>query len=448
MGLLNHIKDKTVTIGVIGLGYVGLPLAIEFSSGGYKVLGIDNNVQKIEMLVRGESNIDKETDQKLKECYSDFEFCITSDFSKIHQCNVVIICVPTPLNENHEPDLSYILNALDNIGANLLKNSLIILESTTYPGTTDELLYGKIQEYGFEVGKDVFLCYSPERIDPGNKVSNIRDIPKIVSGVTHECLTYGKMLYNSIFHTVYPVSSTKTAEMTKLLENTFRNINIGFINEFSILCEKVGVNVWEVISAASTKPYGFMTFFPGPGVGGHCIPLDPIYLSWKAKQLNAPSNFIETSYQINRNMPSYVLNKIVVALNARKKSVNGSKLLLLGMAYKANIGDYRESPSLEIYGTLRKMGARVSVNEPHSNLLFDNLGNAIENFELNYNELHKFDCVIILTPHTVYQRELLVKNSKLIVDTRNFLDGYEDEKIFLMGSAKQEITTKNLVVSS
>ncbi|MEF2246382.1 nucleotide sugar dehydrogenase [Paenibacillus sp. IITD108] len=447
MEVLKNANNKAPTIGVIGLGYVGLPLALEFSLNGFDVIGMDINFDKVMKLKMGESLLGNDISTKLQLCLSSNSNTIffTTEYSMISKCEAIIICVPTPLNEMREPDLSYLEDAVSNIRKHVRKNSLIVLESTSYPGTTEDLLLSKFSDDGYIIGKDLYLCYSPERIDPGTLNNNITHIPKVIGGVTPKCLERGINLYKAIVLKLIPVTSTKTAEMTKLLENTFRSVNIAFINEFALLCEKIGVNIWEVIKAASTKPYGFMSFYPGPGVGGHCIPVDPVFLSWRAKHHNFFSEFIEISQEINRAMPNYVVQKITEALNRNMKCINGSKLLLLGMTYKPNIADYRESPSIEIYEMLNYLGAKITVNEPNIDLIYDKKGNIIENKELSYHELANYDCIVILTAHSVYQPELIVKYADLIVDTRNLLDGYIDDKIVLLGAPDKNFDLKKLV---
>ncbi|PNP89416.1 UDP-N-acetyl-D-glucosamine dehydrogenase, partial [Listeria newyorkensis] len=340
------INTKNGTVGVIGLGYVGLPLAIEFAEAGYNVIGFDIHAGKVNQLMQGDSYIIDITNQKLATVVQSAHFTPTTDFSKLSEVDAVCICVPTPLTKSQEPDMSYIIAAVTEIKRYMKPGMLITLESTTYPGTTEELIQAEIEALGYRVGEDFFLCFSPERVDPGNKTFQTKNTPKVLGGTTPNCCQLGEALYSKVIDHVYLVSSTKVAEMTKLLENTFRSINIAFINEMAMLCEALDMNIWEVVDAAATKPFGFMKFTPGPGIGGHCIPLDPMYLSWKAKGANFFSRFIELAQETNKKMPEQVIHKVSQALNSAYKSMRGSKVLVLGMAYKPDIDDVRESPAL------------------------------------------------------------------------------------------------------
>jgi len=429
------ILKKEAEIGVIGLGYVGLPLALEFAKNGYKVIGIDADKEKTNNLLNGNSYVTDVSNESIKEVLSEKKFLPTYDFGKIREVDVVIICVPTPLRKTKDPDISYILSALNEIKRNFHRDLLIILESTTYPGTTEELIKKEIEEdMGYKVGEDFYLCFSPERVDPGNKKYKIKNTPKVIGGVTPKCLELGYILYSSIVDYVFPVSSVKVAEMAKLLENTFRAVNIALVNELSMMCDRMGIDIWEVVEAASTKPFGFMAFYPGPGIGGHCIPLDPQYLSWKAKSYNFYSRFIELASDINSNMPRYVLSKISEALNYHKNCLNGSKILILGMAYKKDVSDIRESPSLEIYNLLKKQKANVEYNDPYVNQFYDENGILVRPVPLDYSSLNKYDCVVLCTDHSSYDYEKIFVNSKLIVDTRNAFKNFVGEKLFKIGT--------------
>uniref|UniRef100_A0A7C5URY5 Nucleotide sugar dehydrogenase n=1 Tax=candidate division CPR3 bacterium TaxID=2268181 RepID=A0A7C5URY5_UNCC3 len=434
MRIKEKILKKEAKVGVVGLGYVGLPLALEFARNGYEIIGIDVDKGKISNLLNGVSYVTDVSNESIKEMLSVKKFLPTYDFGKIQEVDVVIICVPTPLRKTKDPDISYILSALNEIKRNFHRDLLIILESTTYPGTTEELVKREIEDMGYKVGEDFYLCFSPERVDPGNKKFRIKNTPKVIGGVTPKCLELGYLLYSSIIDYVFPVSSPKVAEMAKLLENTFREINIALINELAMMCDRMGIDIWEVVEAASTKPFGFMAFYPGPGIGGHCIPLDPQYLSWKAKSYNFYSRFIELASDINSNMPRYVISKIYEALNHFKKCINGSKILILGITYKKDISDIRESPSLEIYNLLKKQKAEVKYNDPYVNEFYNDNGELVKGIALDYSSLSKYDCVVLCTDHSSYDYEKIFVNSKLIVDTRNAFKNFVGEKLFRIGS--------------
>jgi UDP-N-acetyl-D-glucosamine dehydrogenase len=437
--LYSNLKEKLINlkakVAVIGLGYVGLPLAIELSKKGYQVYGIDINEEKISRLQNMDSYISGINKEDIHEVINSKKFIPTNDFSVISSLDSINICVPTPLTTNNIPDMSYIQSAVEQIKEYMHKELLIILESTTYPGTTEDLIEYELLKKGYKVGEDYFLCFSPERVDPGNIKYNTKNIPKVIGGKTHLCTELATYLYKGAIHTLVPVSSPKIAEMSKLLENTFRSVNIAFINEMAMLCEKLGINIWEVIDAASTKPFGFMQFSPGPGIGGHCIPLDPMYLSWKARGINFYSHFIELSHEINRYMPEYVLNKIGKALNNINKPIRGSKILILGMAYKPNIADLRESPSLYIYKLLKEMGAFVEYNDPYAVQFTDSEGYKVHSTKLDYQNLSTYDCIILLTNHEVYNYEEISKNSRLIIDTRNAFKNINKPNIVRIGDS-------------
>ena len=416
--LINKIKSKDMKIGIIGMGYVGLPLAVEFAKNGFKVIGIDIDKDKINKLNRGKSYILDVEDNILLNLIKNKTLAATNDYNILKKLNAIIICVPTPLSKTKTPDISYILTAVKEIKKHLQKSQIIILESTTYPGTTREIILPELESTGLKAGKDFFLAFSPERIDPGNKKYTIKNTPKVIGGITPTCTELSKTLYKQIIDNVVPVFSTDSAEMTKLLENTFRAVNIALANEIAIMANKLDVNVWEIIDAASTKPYGFMSFYPGPGIGGHCIPIDPLYLSWKLKTLNYNAKFIELASSINSYMPNYVIEKIINILNKYKKSVNGSKILILGVAYKKDTNDYRESPALEIMEKLYDLGARIYYNDEYiPELHFKN--KKIYFTKLNKKILTKADCVVIITDHSYYDYKWIVNNASVILDTRN-----------------------------
>ncbi|MHA1440155.1 MAG: nucleotide sugar dehydrogenase [Promethearchaeota archaeon] len=418
INLLNKIKSKDMKIGIIGMGYVGLPLAVEFAKNGFKVIGIDIDKDKINKLNQRKSYILDIEDDVLLNLIENKKLIATSEYGILKELNVVIICVPTPLSKTKTPNISYIIAAVKEIKKYLQKNQIIILESTTYPGTTKEIILPELESIGFKVGKDFFLAFSPERIDPGNKKYTIKNTPKVIGGITPICTELSKTLYKQIIDNVVPVSSAETAEITKLLENTFRAVNIALANEIAIMANKLDVNVWEVIDAASTKPYGFMSFYPGPGIGGHCIPIDPLYLSWKLKTLNYNAKFIELASSINSYMPNYVIEKIINILNIYKKSVNDSKILILGVAYKKDINDYRESPALEIMEKLNNLGAQIYYNDAYIPEFYFK-DKKIHSTKLNKEILEKMDCVVIITDHSYYDYKWIVENASVTLDTRN-----------------------------
>ena len=359
MTLAERFARRTTPVAVIGQGYVGLPLAVEFARAGFPVYGIDLDARRIARLARGQSYIQDVPSSELAPLVRQGRLKPTTDFSVLRRCGAVSICVPTPLSKTRDPDMSYVVSAAEQVARYLHKQELVVLESTTYPGTTDELILPLLQKTGLKVGKDFYLAFSPERVDPGNPSFQTRNIPKVVGGITPHCTRVVAALYRQIMEQVVPVSSTRVAEMVKLLENTFRSVNIGLANETALLCERLGIDVWEVIDAAATKPFGFMPFYPGPGLGGHCIPVDPFYLSWKARSAGFEARFIELAGQVNGKMPDHVVRRVVQALNRRKKGVKGSRILVLGVAYKANIEDIRESPSLDVMELLWEMGAQL-----------------------------------------------------------------------------------------
>jgi UDP-N-acetyl-D-glucosamine dehydrogenase len=426
--LLARLKRKNFTAAVIGLGYVGLPLAMEYTRAGIPVIGIDLDGEKIRMIRAGNSYIKDVSSASVREAVKAGLFRVTSDFSALAETDTVNICVPTPLNKTRDPDLSYVVNAAEQVAKYMHKDMLIVLESTTYPGTTEEVLAPIFEEKGWKVGRDIFLAFSPERVDPGNPRFTTRNIPKVVGGVTPGCTAVAAALYTGVLEKVHPVSKARVAEMTKLLENTFRSVNIALVNEIAIMCDRMGIDVWEVIDAAKTKPFGFIPFYPGPGIGGHCIPLDPFYLSWKAKQFGFESRFIELAGVINRQMPHFVVDKVVEALNRFKKSVNGAKILILGVAYKKNISDVRESPALDIIQYLANRGAELSYCDPYVPLL-DEPGIRLKADKLTVTVLKKADCVVVVTDHDLFNYGMILRESKIVVDTRNALKGRNGNKV-------------------
>lgn len=416
--LLEKINNKSVKVGVVGLGYVGLPLAVEKANAGYETIGFDVQESKVDMVNRGENYIGDVVDEKLKELVKIGKLKATTDFSFIKEVDTVCICVPTPLDLYKQPDLSYVINSTKAVAEYLHRGMLVILESTTYPGTTEEVLKPILEEKGLKCGVDFFLAFSPERVDPGNKQYNTKNTPKVVGGCTKDCTEVASALYENVLEgEIHRVSSPAVAEMEKILENTFRNINIGLANEMAILCNRMGIDVWEVIDAAKTKPYGFMPFYPGPGLGGHCIPLDPFYLEWKAKEYDYHTKLIETSGIINDSMPEFVLENIMKILNLHKKALNGSKVLVMGLAYKNDIDDYRESPAFKVIELLEKNGAEVEVNDPYCP---EAKYKDKKYYSVDWREvIDKSDLVVITTNHSCYDYEEIIKRSKLVYDTRN-----------------------------
>ena len=418
---IERIISKDISIGIIGLGYVGLPLVIEFCRAGFRVTGFDTDIEKVKLLKDGKSYIKHIDSSRIMECLS--SFLPTSDFSKLADMDCVIICVPTPLNKYREPDLSYILNTTKTIAQYIHKGQLIVLESTTYPGTTDEDMRAILEESGLRAGKDFYLAYSPEREDPNNNSFPLRTIPKVVGGYTFDCLKVAGKLYSRIIERVIPVSSTRAAEAAKLLENIYRSVNIALVNELKMLFDRMSIDIWEVIEAAKTKPFGFQAFYPGPGLGGHCIPIDPFYLTWKAREYEFPTRFIELAGEINTSMPYYVVQKTMEALNGKGKSINGAKILILGLAYKKDVDDIRESPSLKLMEILKEKGAEVDYNDPYIPMPPKLRKYKLDkgSISLNSENLSRYDCIIISTDHSIYDPEFLVENSQLIIDTRNMI---------------------------
>lgn len=417
--LIKKLFTKEAVIGIVGLGYVGLPLVTRYSAVGYRVLGFDIDQSKTDFLNSGQSSIEHIKNSDIANAIS-AGFEATTDFSRTSEVDALILCVPTPLNKHREPDLSFVLKTVESLMPFIKTGQVLSLESTTYPGTTAEELAPRIKSRGFEIGTNFFLVYSPEREDPGNLDFVTNTIPKICGGYSPACLDVGLALYGKVIDTVIPVSSTQVAELTKLLENIHRAVNIGLVNEMKIVADRMGIDIYEVIDAAATKPFGFTPYYPGPGLGGHCIPIDPFYLTWKAREYGINTRFIELAGEVNGAMPNYVVNKIQYALNRDHKSINASRILILGIAYKPNVDDMRESPSVQIMEKLRDMGAQVSYSDPHIAHFplmrehhFD-----LSSIELTPDTLASFDCVVIATHHKQFDFDFILKNSKLIVDTR------------------------------
>ena len=421
MNLKNKIENREAQIGVIGLGYVGLPLAMEFVRAGFHVTGIDVDQEKVKKLNRGENYIQDIKDESVKNAVEMNQLSATSDFSVIQNLDAISICVPTPLNKQKNPDISFINHVMENIKGLIHHDMIVVLESTTYPGTTRELILPEMESKGLKVGHDFYLCFSPERIDPGNEKYKTANTPKILGGITPKCGEMGELLYKTIIEQVVRVSSPETAEMVKLLENTFRAINIGLANEVAIMCEKLGINVWEVIDAAATKPFGFMKFTPGPGLGGHCIPIDPHYLSWKLKMLDYNARFIELAGEINTSMPLHMVDLVREGLNRKRKAISGSQILVIGVAYKKNVNDVRESPALDVMKLLENDGAELSFYDPYVPFVGLN-GNRMMGMEtLSKETLNNSDAIVIMTDHDQIDFQFVVENGNLIIDSRNVI---------------------------
>jgi len=420
--LLNSLRDHSARIGILGLGYVGLPLASAFGQAGFQVNGVDPDPRKVNAVNKGESYVQDVPGEQVARLLKLGRLSATTDFSTLHNCDAISICVPTPLRKTGDPDMSFILSATEELAKYIHPGMIIVLESTTYPGTTREVLLPKLgKEKGLVVGKDFFLAFSPERVDPGRVDWNTLNTPKVIGGITEECGEVAAVWYSQALKTVVPVSSAETAELSKLLENTFRMINIGMVNELAIMCERLGVDVWEVIDAAATKPFGFMKFTPGPGLGGHCIPIDPLYLSWKMKAFQYNARFIELAADINTNMPRYVVGRVSDAFNERGVVLKGSNCLVLGAAYKPDIDDIRESPALDVIGLLQKKGAKVEYHDPyiphlrtHDDIEMHSVGDVMQ-------AVREADCVIIITNHTMYDYQAILKEARFIFDSRNAL---------------------------
>ncbi|GAA3411373.1 nucleotide sugar dehydrogenase [Paenibacillus hodogayensis] len=427
-------ESKTAKIGVMGLGYVGLPLAVEMAKSGYTVYGIDIDERKSATLLEGRSYIQDVPDEHIRECLEEGRFHPTSQLSSIKWLDMISICVPTPLNEHQEPDTSYITRVVDAIKTYMQPPALIVLESTTYPGTTEELIQAELEAVGYRLGEDFFLCFSPERVDPSNIQYQTKNTPKVLGGTTPECTELGSLVYREFVDNIVEVTSPKVAEMSKLLENTFRSVNIAFMNEMALLCDKMNIDIWEVIRAASTKPFGFMPFYPGPGIGGHCIPLDPMYLSWKAKGFRFFSQFIELAQSVNQTMPDYVVGKTAEILNIYSRSIRNSRILLLGMAYKPEINDLRESPGLEIYELFRKSGALVDYYDPYAPSFLDKAGQQIHSIDYSTDKIRQYDCIVTITAHKALQYEEIANTGTVIFDTRNAFRDFSQPHIYKLGS--------------
>jgi UDP-N-acetyl-D-glucosamine dehydrogenase len=410
------------------LGYVGLPLAMEFAKAGFEVIGIDLDIDKVKRINNGESYVKDVPGDDVKKAVKKKRLSATTDYSMLKKADAISICVPTPLRKTKDPDISYIIDSSRRIAKYLKKGQLIVLESTTYPGTTTEVIQPILEESGLRAGGDFFLAFSPERVDPGNQKFKIKNTPKIIGGVTKECANISAVLYSQIIDTVVKVSSTKAAEVIKLLENTFRSVNIGLVNEIAIICGKLDLDVWEIIDAAATKPFGFMPFYPGPGLGGHCIPVDPHYLSWKLKTLDYNARFIELAGEINGAMPDFVVSRISDALNGVKKSIKGSRILILGVSYKKDVEDVRESPALDVISILKNKGALVSYHDPYVPALEEN-ELKLKSVKLTKKNLQSADCVVIATGHAAFDYKSIVSNSKIIIDTRNATKNISSKKI-------------------
>lgn len=417
--LIESLNAKQATIGIVGLGYVGLPLLLRYCEVGYKVVGFDIDRDKVDKLLAGKSYIEHIPDNSVARAIEQ-GFDATTDFSRASEVDALILCVPTPLNKYREPDLSFVMNTVEALAPHMRQGQIVSLESTTYPGTTDEELRPRIERFGHTIGEDIFLVFSPEREDPGNANFTTNTIPKVCGGCTPNCLEAGMALYGQVIDQVVPVSSTRAAELTKLLENIHRAVNIGLVNEMKIVADKMGIDIHEVIRAAATKPFGFVAYYPGPGLGGHCIPIDPFYLTWKAREFGVHTRFIELAGEINSSMPDYVISKITSALNAVRKSIAGSRILVLGIAYKKNVDDMRESPSVALMERLRDLGAEIAYSDPHIPAFpkmrdhsFD-----LKSVSLTAETLASYDCVLLATDHDRFDYEMISKHSQLIVDSR------------------------------
>jgi UDP-N-acetyl-D-glucosamine dehydrogenase len=440
--LLTKLVERKACIGVVGLGYVGLPLALEFAKAGFRVIGYDVSQPVIDGLMSGRSHIRDVPSEEVQELVAAGKFEATTDESRLREMDAVSIAVPTPLAKTRDPDMTYVIAAADAIARNCHPGLLIVLESTTYPGTTRDLMQPKLEAAGLTVGEDVFLAFSPERVDPGNPKWNTKNTPKVVGGITPACTEVASALYASCLETIVPVSSTETAELVKLLENTFRSVNIGLVNEMQIVCEKLGVNVWEVIDAAATKPFGFMKFTPGPGIGGHCIPLDPHYLAWKMRTLNYKTRFIDLASEINSEMPALVVEKVAEALNDQRKPVRGCRILVLGVAYKKDVDDMRESPALDVISLLEERGADVVYHDPYVPSFRED-GHEHTSVPFTDAELARADAVVIVTDHSSVDYQRVVDLAAVVVDTRNATAGLTRRS----GNKPGEIPAQNLAIA-
>jgi UDP-N-acetyl-D-glucosamine dehydrogenase len=433
VSLAHKIMSRDLRVGVMGLGYVGLPLCMEFCKAGYHVIGLDVDRSKVVSLREGRSHVPDVSSDIVSAQLAEGRFEPTGDFLRLSEVDSVHICVPTPLRKTKEPDLSYIVRAVQDLTPCLHKGMLVVLESTSYPGTTADVLVPAIQSRGLRIGEDVCLCFSPERVDPGNAVFNTGNTPRVVGGVTPKCTELGALLYSQIVTRIVAVRSAEVAEMVKLLENTFRAVNIALVNEMALMCERMGIDIWEVIDAASTKPFGFMPFYPGPGIGGHCIPLDPSYLSWKARTYSFYNRFIDVATDINGNMPHHVVRLIGEVLNLESKSISGSSVLCLGVAYKKDVGDIRESPGLDVIRLIRGRGCRVAYSDPWVPTLSDS-GIRLSSVHLTPDLIGAFDCVVLLTDHSTFDYEMIARNARLVLDTRNAFKAVDLPNVFRLGA--------------
>jgi UDP-N-acetyl-D-glucosamine dehydrogenase len=444
--LLEKIESRRARTGVVGLGYVGLPLAVELAKAGFHATGIDLDQRKVDAVMSGRSYIPDVATADVQALRTSGRIDATTDFSIVKELDTINICVPTPLRKTKDPDMSYIVSAVEAIAKHLHPGMLVVLESTTYPGTTDEVVQPLLEVTGLKAGADFFIAFSPERVDPGNPTFQTNNVPKVVGGLTPDCSKLAAALYGSAIETIVPVSSTRVAEMVKLLENTFRAVNIGLVNELALMCDRMNIDVWEVVDAAKTKPFGFMAFYPGPGLGGHCIPIDPFYLSWKAKQSGFDPRFIELAGHINAGMPHYVVQKVVDALNTRRKALNGSRVLVAGIAYKRDIDDMRESPALDVMHLLEVKGAQVDYADPcvpevhgrewpgHRDL---------QAIEIKHGTYEQYDCVVIVTDHKTFDYDAMVAGADLIVDTRNAIK-QRHPHVFRLGAAGPDTATEKM----
>jgi UDP-N-acetyl-D-glucosamine dehydrogenase len=446
--LLQKIETRRARAGVVGLGYVGLPLAVELAKAGFHTTGIDLDDRKIQAITDGRSYIPDVPDDDVRTLQRSGKLDATTDFSIVKTLDTINICVPTPLRKTKDPDMSYIVSAVESIAEHLHPGLLISLESTTYPGTTDEVVQPLLEAKGLKAGTDFFLAFSPERVDPGNPTFHTRNVPKVVGGLTPDCLKLAAALYGTAIDTIVPVASTRVAEMVKLLENTFRAVNIGLVNELALMCDRMNIDVWEVVDAAKTKPFGFMAFYPGPGLGGHCIPIDPFYLSWKAKQSGFDPRFIELAGHINGSMPHYVVEKIGDALNTRRKAINGANILIAGVAYKRDIDDMRESPALDVMGLLHGKGASVSYIDPFVPVVHGREWSGrfdIEAVNASRGSFGRYDCIVIITDHKTFDYSAMVAEADLIVDTRNAIRQAAPH-IFKIGAPRPEVPGSSVAI--
>jgi UDP-N-acetyl-D-glucosamine dehydrogenase len=447
--LLDKIETRRARTGVVGLGYVGLPLAVEFAKAGFHTTGIDVDERKVHAVNAGQSYIPDVSTADVRALRQAGKLDATTDFSVVRDLDTINICVPTPLRKTKDPDMSYIVSAVESIAAHLHPGLLISLESTTYPGTTDEVVQPVLEANGLKAGRDFFLAFSPERVDPGNPTFQTHNVPKVVGGLTPDCSRLAAALYGSAIDTIVPVSSTRVAEMVKLLENTFRAVNIGLVNELALMCDRMNIDVWEVVEAAKTKPFGFMAFYPGPGLGGHCIPIDPFYLSWKAKQSGFDPRFIELAGHINGAMPHYVVEKVADALNTKRKAINGSHILIAGVAYKRDIDDMRESPALDVMGLLHAKGAIVSYIDPYVPEVHGREWSArvdIKSVEASRGSFGRYDCIVIITDHKAFDYDAMVAEADLIVDTRNAIRRRAPH-VFRLGAPRPEAHGEGVAIT-